>query len=382
MERKIEVLGFFNGHQLLDGEGKEADLSKLIEFIGRTCYKSFDKITDNSAKTFVNKLLRIHKHESVIEHSWLTLNVKYIESDLKVILNIFLLNNLLQISQRENKQWLISGNIRMFRDLFREFKNLFEKTHKVEDCEFLTLIHKYILIPLYWEYSDFFSDLVNQNFQNLRQHQEASEFVAVNPNIKYTPKEKLKHWWLAIRYKGGSRAFTHQLVRHRICAISQESQRYCDEGGFFDNDYYVIPDSIKELDNNNVRLKDLIGDNSLENDLTLGQWYKNNLNVINHWYKELQDFLKLAKEKGLIKGKVNEDARFLLPNAVCSEIVVSANLKEWRHIFKMRCDAHAQWEIRDFQIMILRKAKLLFPGVFDDFKESDDGKSALIFSED
>lgn len=364
MERKIEVLSFFNGHQLLDGEGKEIDAEKIIELAGRTCYKSFDKITADSAKQFVHKLLRVYKHESVIEHSWATLNVKYIEQDIKTILDIFLLNNLLQISQRENKQWLISGNLRMFRDLLKELNKIKGNNYLIYD----------ILTPLIEEYPDFFDDV---SYETSKEVMETANIV-LNPDINYTPEEKLKHWWLAIRYKGGSRAFTHQLVRHRICAISQESQRYCDESGFYDNDYYVIPDSIKELDN--VRLMDLIGDGSFENNLTLKEWYKTNMLLMDSWYKCLQYFIKLAREKGLIKAKVNEDARFLLPNAVCSEIVVSANLKEWRHIFKMRCESHAQWEIRDFQMCILRKAKLLFPGVFDDFQESEDGKSALISS--
>ncbi|MBI2628263.1 MAG: FAD-dependent thymidylate synthase [Candidatus Niyogibacteria bacterium] len=361
MKREIEVLGFYNGHQLLDGQGEKIDFLKIIELAGRTCYKSFDKITNDSAKQFVHKLLRVFKHESVIEHSWLTLNVRYIHNDIKMILDILLLNNLFKISKRENKQWLISGNLRMFRDLFKKISKLNDNDDQ-----------KYpILIPLIREYPDFFSDLeINENFFNKNQEifNEAANIIVLNSDIKYTLEEKLKHWWLAIRFKGGSRAFTHQLVRHRLCAISQESQRYCDEAGFYNNEYYVIPDSLKEL--SNVKLMDLIGDGNMENNLTLGEWYKSNMLLIDNWYRNLQNFLKLAKEKGLIKmGKVNEDARFLLPNAVCSEIVVSANLEEWRHIFKMRCDSHAQWEIRDFAMMVLKKAKSLFPGVFNDFVE-------------
>ena len=366
MKREIEVLGFYNGHQLLDGQGEKIDFLKIIELAGRTCYKSFDKITGDSAKQFIHKLLKIYKHESVIEHSWLTLNIA---NDNNLILDILLLNNLFKINQRKNKEWLISGNIRMFRDLFK-------KISKFNDND----IQKYpiiILIPLILEYPDFFSDLeINKNFLTQEIADELANYIFLNPKIEYTPKEKLKHWWLAIRFKGGSRAFTHQLVRHRLCAISQESQRYCDEAGFYNNDYYVIPDSIKEL--SNVKLMDLIGDGSLENDLTLEEWYKSNLMLIDSQYRNLQNFLKLAKEKGLAKMKVNEDARFLLPNAVCSEIVISANLEEWRHIFKMRCDTHAQWEIRDFAMMVLKKAKSLFPAVFDDFIEENDEKSASI----
>lgn len=358
MERKIEVLGFYDGYNLLDGEGKKIDPLRIIELAGKTCYKSFDKITADSAKQFVHKLLRVYKHESVIEHSWFLFLMRSAGPFSYGFIKDFLVTKgLLKISRRENNDYLISGNARMFRDYFAITSNS----------------RKYDLLNLLTEkYPDLFNDFkINKNIIR-----DSSPIFSLNPDIEYTKKEKLKHFWLAIRFKGGSRAFTHQLARHRICAISQESQRYCDESGFYDNDYYVIPDSILELDS--VKIKDLIGDGSIENDLTLKEWYKTNMLLIDSWYRQLQDFLKLAKEKGLTKAKVNEDARFLLPNAVCSEIVVSANLEEWRHISKMRCDTHAQWEIRNFAMMVLKKAKTLFPGIFNDFQENNDEKSAFL----
>lgn len=67
-------------------------------------------------------------------------------------------------------------------------------------------------------------------------------------------------------------------------------------------------------------------------------------------------------------GIKNEDARFILPNAVESEIVVSANFREWRHIIKLRGDPEAQWEIRRIIIGILKILKRNAPTVFGDFK--------------
>lgn len=367
MERKIEVLGFYNGHQLLDGDGKKADLLKIIELAGRTCYKSFDKITVDSAKQFVHKLLRVYKHESVIEHSWFPLFIDLTGLlSWEIILDILTTNGLFKVTKKESG-WLLSGNARMFRDYILKSKKIWK--YDIRD-------------KLKNEYPELFQDIDHNNMDGVVENDIENDFktrrhIKIYPDISEFASldEKLKHWWLAVRFKGGSRAFTHQLVRHRPCAISQESQRYCDEAGFFDNQYYVIPESIKEL--KNTKLMDLIGDGGLENDLTLEEWYKTNLLLMDSWYRNLQNFLKMAKEKGLAKMKVNEDARFLLPNAVCSEIVVSANLEEWRHIFKMRCDLHAQWEIRDFAMMVLKKAKSLFPGVFDDFLESKDEKSAF-----
>ena len=56
----------------------------------------------------------------------------------------------------------------------------------------------------------------------------------------------LEHAYATFVIEGGSRAMTHQLVRHRLMAISQESQRYCDEAGIYSNQYYVIPKSVRD----------------------------------------------------------------------------------------------------------------------------------------
>lgn len=135
----------------------------------------------------------------------------------------------------------------------------------------------------------------------------------------------LEHASITVRIRGGSRAMTHQLVRHRHVAISQESQRYCDEGNFG----FIIPPSIGEAG--------------------LEEKFNAMMNVVSGFYLELQNDLRYAQRKGLLSGdrKVNEDARFILPNAVQSEIVITANIAEWRWIFFRRLTKHAQWEIRD-----------------------------------
>jgi thymidylate synthase (FAD) len=153
----------------------------------------------------------------------------------------------------------------------------------------------------------------------------------------------LEHATATFRIRGGSRAFTHQLVRHRLCSYTQQSQRYVDESGF----RYVEPKSIK----NNKDAHALI---------TLF------MNKAKHVYAHLQ---KLGIE--------NEDARFVLPNAVMSEIVVTANFREWRHIITLRGSEEAQWEIRKIVIEILKILKKNAPTVFEDYK-IDNKKNAVI----
>jgi thymidylate synthase (FAD) len=66
------------------------------------------------------------------------------------------------------------------------------------------------------------------------------------------------------------------------------------------------------------------------------------------------------------KGLKSEDARFVLPNACTTELVVSANFREWRHVFHVRCHRRAQWEIRDVCLAILKELYARAPFVFAD----------------
>lgn len=143
----------------------------------------------------------------------------------------------------------------------------------------------------------------------------------------------LEHAYATFRIKGGSRAFTHQLVRHRLCSYTQQSQRYVDEANF----NYIEPESIKNIKKAHSIFIDF-------------------LKKTKEVYTELQDL-----------GIKNEDARFLLPNAVESEIVVTANFREWRHIIELRGSEDAQWEIRKVTIEILKILKRHAPTAFGDF---------------
>jgi len=148
-----------------------------------------------------------------------------------------------------------------------------------------------------------------------------------------------EHASATFRVRGGSRAFTHQLVRHRLCAFSQQSQRYVDERGF----EVVKPDTVAGNPE-----AEILFDRHVER------------------CREAYDGLR-----GM--GIPREDARFVLPNAAQSEIVVSANFREWRHILELRGDRAAQWEIRRFAVEIFKILVKHAPNVFGDFRLSDDG---------
>ncbi len=152
----------------------------------------------------------------------------------------------------------------------------------------------------------------------------------------------LEHAYATFRISGASRSFTHQLVRHRLCSFIQQSQRYVDESKF----NYIEPDSVK----NNPKAHSIF---------------------IDFMSKAKETYVKL---NGLKIKK--EDARYVLPNAVESEIVVSANFREWRNIIDLRGKAQAQWEIRRVAIEILKILKKHAPNVFGDF-EIDEEKEII-----
>jgi thymidylate synthase (FAD) len=142
----------------------------------------------------------------------------------------------------------------------------------------------------------------------------------------------LEHAYATFKIKNVSRAMTHQLVRHRLMAISQQSQRYVDEKGF----NYVVPSTLPE---------EYIED-------------------YHHDIKTIQAMYTKWRERGLRK----EDARFVLPNACVSEIVVSANFREWRHIFRLRLSPKAQWEIRSACQLMLTLLRREAPACFNDIE--------------
>lgn len=143
----------------------------------------------------------------------------------------------------------------------------------------------------------------------------------------------LEHAYATFRVTGVSRSFTHQLVRHKLCAFSQRSQRYVNEKNFA----FVEPESIAENTEAHRLFEDFMA-------------------------KAKDAYCKLQK-----LGIKNEDARFVLPNAVQSEIVISCNFRELRHIFCVRCNRHAQWEIREISLQMLGIMKKEAPSVFEDF---------------
>ena len=143
----------------------------------------------------------------------------------------------------------------------------------------------------------------------------------------------LEHATFTFAIEGISRVTSHQLVRHRLASFSQQSQRYVKikEKGF----PYVVPKSIEK----NEKLAKIFID-------TL---------------KELDGIYRLLLSHNIEA----EDARYILPQAVKTKIILTANARELLHIFKLRCCNRAQWEIREIAMNMLKEVKSIAPTIFE-----------------
>lgn len=127
---------------------------------------------------------------------------------------------------------------------------------------------------------------------------------------------------------GVSRAFSHQLVRHRIASYAQMSQRAVP----VEKMGYIVPPSIERFAN------DIFTD-----------WIQKSEQVYNSL---------------IATGVPMEDARFILPNATETQIVVTMDFRSWIHFLKLRTDIHAQWEIHIVAEEIWEQLKVIAPNVF------------------
>jgi len=142
----------------------------------------------------------------------------------------------------------------------------------------------------------------------------------------------IEHASFTFSIEGVSRAMTHQLVRHRIASYTQQSQRYVTYDTL---EKYVTPPNIT----NNTEAKEI---------------FEHALGKISESYQRL---LKIGIPK--------EDARFILPNAAKTNIIVTMNARELRHFFNLRCCMRAQWEIREAATEMLKQAKKAAPALFE-----------------
>ena len=140
----------------------------------------------------------------------------------------------------------------------------------------------------------------------------------------------IEHTYFTFGISGVSRSLTHQLVRHRIASFAQQSQRYVN----LKDPVFVTPPKIAK----NVQMK---------------KAYEDTMQEIWTQYNKLLEM-----------GIPAEDARYVLPNATCTNIIVTMNARSLLNFFELRCCLHAQWEIRILANKMLKLVKKEAPTIF------------------
>ncbi|MGC9523231.1 MAG: FAD-dependent thymidylate synthase [Anaerolineae bacterium] len=164
--------------------------------------------------------------------------------------------------------------------------------------------------------------------------------------LKQGHESIIEHASATFEISGISRACSHQLVRHRLASYSQESQRYVD----MSNPQLVIPDAIADDPEAHAVWDELVG----------------------------EMIAAYGKLRGC--GIRKEDARFVLPNATATRIVVTMNFRELRHFFRLRITPEAQWEIRKMAVRMLMLLVPHAPTVFGDMVSEIQGSHPEFFA--
>lgn len=157
----------------------------------------------------------------------------------------------------------------------------------------------------------------------------------------------IEHAYMSVRFIC-DRGITHEIVRHRLAAYSQESTRYCNyKGGVT----FIIPPWV----------------NMKEGEYEYGAPLHTNLLSSVDWAKSMwsaeYSYISLLKFSWS-----PQQARSVLPNSLKTEIIMTANLREWMHIFKLRTSKAAHPQMRELMIPLLKEMKTLVPVIFDDIE--------------
>lgn len=313
----------------------ETDPLLVIEKAARVCYKSENRICEGSAEHLIRKLLTVLKHESVIEHSNVILRVpRHVWLGMREwrpsILNeeSSASTGFLHFTGYCARH-LVSGNFRAWRDLFIT-------TDSFASC--------YRTLRALWP--AIFDSIKRPRYNA---HYDGHHAVMLSSTENLSPLERLEHEVMTVKFIT-DRGVTHELVRHRPPAFSQESTRYCNYGK--SKCSFILP-ATSTLPPGDYEDCASFGGNDDYSAADI-QWLLS-LEACANYYNTL-----------LALGWKPQQARGVLPNALKTEIYVTANLREWRHIFRLRTAATAHPQMQEVMCPLLYATHARYPGLFDD----------------
>jgi thymidylate synthase (FAD) len=179
----------------------------------------------------------------------------------------------------------------------------------------------------------------------------AAKFVSAL--IKHGHEAMIEHNAITVRFIC-DRGVTHEIVRHRIASYAQESTRYCN----YSNDKY----------GNEINVIDISG--GIKFDSKMKNFDLDTIEaILQEWSVAMEDAEKHYM-KMIELGATPQIARSVLPTSVKTEIVVTMNIREWRHFLKLRTAVDSHPQMREVAIPLLKELKSLIPCVFDDIQIS------------
>lgn len=294
---------------------------QFIEKIGRICYKSEDKITEDSAVKFVQGLIK-RKHLAMIEHYWVHLKYTGSVEDLKKGFEMFAecdssfreSTDILRYAYiTKSYDTFLSAPLRVFFDMVSSMYNydLVAKPINPVVDEMLSCIGNYFpeIFPQCFSYRN------TRHFCIMQEEEFCTELFSQMEGMpdSIINEELMKHTTHTVLFVC-DRGVSHELVRHRPCSFAQESTRYCNysQNKFGEEITVILPFFFDTG----------MGTNS--NSLVYEAW-KYSCEVAERKYFELLNY-----------GATPQEARSVLPNSLKTEIIMTANEKEWQHIVDLR----------------------------------------------
>lgn len=289
---------------------------QFIEKVGRTCYKSEDKITDDSAAKFVGNLIK-RGHEAMIEHWNLIFRfANYIEFttflESKTSMELVGYPFKLRVTDNETnegeRRCIVSGNMRAWRDYIKAWV---DETSFIPANLFTVIRNNPIFFP---EYLSMIPET-------------SPEYLIPITVNDLTDEERKVHQDVTMKFIC-DRGVSHEIVRHRVASFAQESTRYCNYGqDKFGNEITVIRPSWCTPDSRVYKL-----------------WWAGCLAAEVAYFNLLTD------------GATPQEARSVLPNSLKTEVIVTMNLDGWNHFFGLRCAPSAHPDMQE----VAQMAKCLF----------------------
>ena len=256
---------------------KEQDPFKKIEIVGRTCYKSSSAMTEETARKFYKQLVN-SKHTAMVEHAVFLFEVDddtYEDCKNEKYLNA--------TKHFYPERYLVSGNLRAINE------------SKVQS----------LMTTLYEKDAD----LIYESFvYDPERWGNKSVLVSLDDYCDISAEELNTHDYYTVHFIC-DRGVTHEIVRHRPASFAQESTRYCNYS------------------------KDKFGE---EITVIKPLWFDDSTVEVQSFFQFACCVSEQQYFNVLRNGWTPEQARSVLPNALKTELIMTAKLKEWKHFFDLR----------------------------------------------